>query len=83
MRILDDGPAGAGAHEFAVESEIEGDARLRDLWEKATDKGEHGVSFARVRREGSKIDAEALAVYLLHDPCGVALVSWPEPPGGG
>ena len=105
MRILDDGPADAGAHEFAVELEIEGDARLRDLWEKATDKGEHGVPFARVRCEGGKIDPaalraslerfneapddgwrwnpEALAAYLLDDLCGVALVGWPEPPGGG
>ena len=56
MRILDDGPAGAGAHEFAVELEIEGDARMRDLWEKASDKGEHGVPFARVRCEGGKAD---------------------------
>ena len=105
MRILDDRPADAGAHEFAVELEIEGDARMRDLCEKATDKGEHGVPFVRVRCEGGKIDPatlwasleqfneapdddwrwdpEALAVYLLHNLCGVALVGWPEPPGGG
>ena len=64
MRILDDGPADAGAHEFAVELEIEGDARMRDLWEKASDKGEHGVPFARVRCEGGKIDPAALRASL-------------------
>ena len=33
--------------------------------------------------DGWRWDPEALAVYLLHDLCGVALVGWPEPPGGG
>ena len=105
MRILADGPAGEGTHEFAVELEIEGGAGMRELWDSATEKGQHGVPFAPARCEGGKIDPpalrasleriseapddgwrwnpEALAVYLPHELRGVALVGWPEPPGGG
>ena len=103
MRILDDGPADAGAHEFAVE--LEPDDEARERWESAADKGEHGVPHATVRCEGGKVDPaalraslerfneapddgwrwtpEALAAYLLHDLCGVALVGWLEPPNAG
>ena len=43
MRILDDGPDGAGAHEFAVQLEIDdGSGAQRRLWESAPDKGEYG-----------------------------------------
>ena len=107
MRILDDGPDGAGAHEFAVElgmDDAHGGAQ-RWLWESAPNKGEYGVPHALVRCEGGRIPAsalraslrrfneppddrwrwsvEALAAYLLHDLCGVALVGWPYPPNRG
>ena len=59
MRILDDGPAEAGAHEFAVELEFD-DARQRGRWESAADKGENGVPHATVRCEGGKIDPAVL-----------------------
>ena len=63
MRILDDGPAEAGAHEFAVELRID-DAGLRERWESAADKGEYGVPHATVRCEGGKIDPGALRASL-------------------
>ena len=63
MRILDDGPAGADAHEFTVELQID-DAGLRERWESAADKGEHGVPYAMVRCEGGKVEAAALRASL-------------------
>ena len=63
MRILDDGPADAGAHEFAVELQPD-DAQARERWESAADKGEHGVPHATVRCEGGKVDPAALRASL-------------------
>ena len=59
MKILDDGPADAGAHAFAVELETGGEpdgAQVRELWESAPDNAEHGVPHAIVRCEGGKAD---------------------------
>ena len=59
MKILDDGPADASAHAFAVELET-GDepdgAEVRELWASATDTGEYGVPHAIVRCGGGKAD---------------------------
>ena len=59
MKILDDGPADAGAHAFAVELET-GDepdgAEVRELWASATDTGEYGVPHRIVRCGGGKAD---------------------------
>jgi len=63
MRILDDGPADAGAHEFAVELQPD-DAQARERWESAADKGGHGVPHATVRCEGGKVDPAALRASL-------------------
>ena len=63
MRILDDGPADAGAHEFAVELDPD-DAQAGERWESAADKGEYGVPHAMVRCEGRKIDPAALRASL-------------------
>ena len=63
MRILDDGPADAGAHEFAVELQPD-DARMCERWESAADKGGHGVPHATVRCEGDKVDLAALRASL-------------------
>ena len=63
MRILDERPESAGAREFAVELRID-DARLRERWESAKDRGEHGVPHATVRCEGGGIDAAALRTSL-------------------
>ena len=65
MRILDDGPDGAGAHEFAVRLEIdERSGAQRQLWESAPDKGEYGGPHALVRCEGGRIAASALRASL-------------------
>lgn len=63
MRILDDGPAGAGAHEFAVELQPD-DAQARERWQSAADKGGYGVPHATVRCEDGKIDPAALRASL-------------------
>ena len=63
MRILDDGPAGAGAHEFAVELRPD-DARARERRESAADKGDYGVPRATVRCEDGKIDPALLRASL-------------------
>ncbi|MCY3812391.1 MAG: hypothetical protein OXH15_11400 [Gammaproteobacteria bacterium] len=63
MRILDDGPADAGAHEFTVEMNLD-DARLRERWESAADKGGHGVPRATVRCEAGKVDPATLRASL-------------------
>ena len=67
MKILDDGRAEAGAHEFAVELRIDDEAdgaRVRERWESAPDKGEHGGPHAIVRCEGGKADPAALRAAL-------------------
>ena len=59
MKILDDTPAVAGAHEFAVELETGGERdakRVRELWESAPDSAEFGVPHAIVRCGGGKAD---------------------------
>ncbi len=64
MRILEDGPD-AGAHEFAVELEIEDDGgALRWLWESAEDRGGYGVPYALVRCEGGRIGTSAVRAAL-------------------
>ena len=63
MRILDDSPAGADAHEFAVELQPD-DAQARERWKSAADKGEHGVPHATVRCEGGKVGPAALRASL-------------------
>ena len=67
MKILDDGPADAGAHAFAVELETgdEADgARARERWESAPDSAEHGVPHAIVRCEGGKADTADVRAAL-------------------
>ena len=83
MKIIEDGPAEAGAHTFTVEME-------------RVDEPEN--THALVRCEGGKTDAavlrdalarfnvppddgwcwttDALAAHLLHDLCGIALVGF-------
>ena len=90
MKILEDGPAEAGAHTFTVELEI-GD--------------EAGEPHALVRCDGGKTDTEvlrdalerfnvppddgwcwttdALAAHLLHDLCGITLVGYHDRPVDG
>ena len=105
MRILDDGPADAGAHTFTVELDTrdEPDAeQVQELWESAPDTGTYGGPHAIVRAEGGKVDTavlwpvlerfnqapddgwrwtvDALAAYLLHELCGVALLDFRQPP---
>ena len=67
MKILDDGPADAGAHEFAVELET-GDgadgAQVREQWTSAPDNAEHGVPHALVRCAGGKADTAAVRAAL-------------------
>ena len=63
MRILDDGPAGAGAHEFAVELRPH-DEQARELWESAADRGDYVVPHAMVRCEDGKIDPAPLRASL-------------------
>lgn len=59
MKILDDGPDGADAHEFAVElatgDEPDG-AQVRALWASAPDKGDYGIPHALVRCQAGKAD---------------------------
>ena len=108
MEILDDGPADAGAHEFAVELETgdEADgAQVREQWTSAPDNADHGVPHALVRCAGGKADTaavraalerfnespdhgwrwtvDALAAYLLHELCGIALLDCRYPPTSG
>ena len=65
MRILEDGPDGAGAHAFAVELEIDDEgAALRRLWDSAPDRSEYGVPYAMVRCEGGRIGTSALRASL-------------------
>ena len=67
MKILDDGPADAGAHAFAVELETGGEAdgaQVRELWESAPRGSDHGVPHAIVRCEGGKVDAAAVRAAL-------------------
>ena len=105
MKILDDGPADAGAHAFAVELETgdEADgAQVREQWTSAPDNAEHGVPHALVRCAGGRADTaavraalerfneapddgwrwtvDALAAYLLHELCGIALLDCRYPP---
>ena len=67
MKILDDGPADAGAHAFAVELET-GDepdgAQVRELWESAPDGGDYGVPHAVVRCERGKADVTDVRAAL-------------------
>ena len=67
MKILDDGPADAGARAFAVELET-GDepdgAQVRELWASAPDNAEHGIPHAIVHCEGGKADTAAVRTTL-------------------
>lgn len=66
IKILDDAPADAGAHEFVVELAMDDSdgGLLRELWESAPDKGDYGVPYALVRSDGGRIDARALRASL-------------------
>ncbi len=67
MKILDDGPADAGAYAFAVETET-GDepdgAQVRELWESAPAGADYGVPHAIVGCEGGKADAADVRAAL-------------------
>ena len=67
MKVLDDGPADAGADAFAVELETgdEADgAQVRALWASVPDDAEHGVPHAIVRCEGGKADTAEVRAAL-------------------
>ena len=67
MRILDDAAAEAGAREFAVELETEGEpdgARVRERWRAAPDDAAHGVPHVLVRCGGGKADAADVRAAL-------------------
>ena len=67
MKILDDGPADAGAHAFAVELETGDEAdgtQVLELWESAAHKAGHGVPHAMVRCEGGKADTAEVRAAL-------------------
>ena len=88
MRILDDA-AEAGAHEFAVELEPEGETEGGQVLVRcAGGKADTAAVRAALERfnaapgDGWRWTADALAAYLLHELCGIALLDRREPPSG-
>ena len=67
MKILDDAPADAGAHEFAVELETGADPdgeRVREQWGSAPDSADFGVTHAIVRCRDGKADVAEVRTAL-------------------
>ena len=67
MKILEEAPLGDDAHYFAVELKVSDDpedARLRELWESAPDKGEFGVPHAAVICEADMTEPSTLRATL-------------------
>ena len=88
MRILEDA-AEAGAHEFTVELETEGALEGALVLVRCADgKADTAAVRAALERfnaapeDGWRWTMDALAAYLLHELCGIALFDRREPPTG-